>query len=154
MLFNKKTADEIVIRSGLAAAIVLEMFVEGETSVKEWLAAEPGDIGRWPFYATVACTFLALEKQGEPFSDEDFRQFAVLVNESLYEWDDNATEAFYELADFVVTSAENKVGSVAASSLWVIMKVMENNPSVEDLAKAYNVGQYFTMALARSYPVD
>jgi hypothetical protein len=148
MACNKeKLTTAIIERAKFAAEVVPGMPVEGETSVENWLIANQGDLEEWPFFATIACTFLALEGVESGCGDLDFRELTASVKDRLRGWDERASQAFYELADFVITSEENGVDFVSSSGLWVVWQVMKDTPPVEDVKLGYRVGALFSATL-------
>jgi len=150
MICKEKTATEILERAKFVASAVAVMSMEDDNSVENWLAARHGDLLEWPFFATVACAFLALEAEESSFEGDDFRELAAEIKNCLRDWDAKGPEAFYELADFVITSEENGVGFISACGLWVVWKVMRETPNAEDVESGYRIGELFSEALSRA----
>lgn len=145
---KEEIAAEIIERAKFAGSAVLEMVVEGDATLVDWLAAKHCAQDKWSFFATIACAFLALEDFDSRFEHDEFRELAGFLKNHLEEWDDKAGEAFFELADFVITSEESGVNFVSASGLWVIWNVMKDNPQPEEVELGYKVGQLFEKALS------
>ncbi len=142
---NRKRIDGFFTKASQAASTALQMTLEDGRSFEMWLNAQ-GEADNWPMYATVAGVFLNVQEMEKTFEDKPFRKLIVSVGKRLREWDPAAEQAFYDLADFVVTSHARDVDSLSAAGLWLICKAKKGQAAPEDVSIGYRLGQFFYRA--------
>jgi hypothetical protein len=142
LFFSKinKTINEIFDQAVMVAKGSREMPLEGDITVEQWLTSNNYS-NEWETFAGVAAVFLGIQAREKLFSDKNFRKLIGLIGKRFADRGSPAEEAFYDLADFVVNSQENGVDHVSATGLWLLYKVKDNAPEVEDVTVAYSLGQ-------------
>ncbi|MBE0597420.1 MAG: hypothetical protein IH614_09135 [Desulfuromonadales bacterium] len=99
MFFNqkKKIAKQMVDTSNLIAISSLNSLIKDDQSIKIWLIRDQADADDWDFFATIACTFLALQTRERDFSGAGFSKLADAAYAYLGEWNKDSPRAMYDL---------------------------------------------------------
>ena len=148
IFFNKrkKAAAKIFNRAGEATTEILKVEDGNGVSLKEEFGAQIGT-GKWSFYVTIAGVFLGFQAKEAGLSETDSRELAQFERDLLQQWNKDAPESFYDLADFIITSRDKVVDSASASGLWVLLKITEEMPAHEDMDMAHKIGNLLNRAV-------